>query len=488
MSVDRKAALDAVRHILSGPRAYELERCERIDAALRPWTEANAHAQLRRKGAPIKAIEGLAWAAQTNYLPLVVDVFSQAMKVDNYIASETRDTAKPWEWWQRNKMAAQQTGIIRSALKYGAGYAIPLPSLTPQGVEQPPQRGAFIRPLTPRGLTALYGDPIEWTPGVTPVDNDWPIVAMEINGNAIRLYDEESVHFIGAQRVPNSSTLGWKDPMYAQASNFEYIEARQHGVGVCPVVRFRDHWTIDGDEVMGIIEPLIGIQARIDETVYEGLVSQYFTAFTQRWVAGWKPANEAEALRQAASDTWYFDKNDVKVGQFQPGGPDGYIAMQEAAKRDISAIGQVPAHLLGMQSLVNISESTLAALENGKEQKVAEIQTSLGESFEQLLRTCAHITGDTAAAADFDAEVKWQDTTARSFAQTVDALGKLFTMLDLPPEILWEDVPGKTKAWVDRAKQMHEERRKELLAMPRPAPDAADFDPADDQAAAAAAG
>src|ERR1700750_744535 len=104
-----------------------------------PWTQHNAHAKLQRKGAPIIAIEGLAWTAQTNYLPLVLDVYSQAMKVDNYIASSTRDTAKAWEWWQRNKMAAMQTGITRSVLTFGAGYTVLLPAqaMAPAGAEKP---------------------------------------------------------------------------------------------------------------------------------------------------------------------------------------------------------------------------------------------------------------------------------------------------------------------------------------------------------------
>ena len=52
---------------------------------------------------------------------------------------------------------------------------------------------------------------------------------------------------------------------------------------------------------------------------------------------------------------------------------------------------------------MNISEATLAGLEAGKDRKTAEIQTALGESFEQLLRTCAHITGDKASSMDYNA-------------------------------------------------------------------------------------
>ena len=47
--------------------------------------------------------------------------------------------------------------------------------------------------------------------------------------------------------------------------------------------------------------------------------------------------------------------------------------------------------------------------------------------------------------------------TARSFAQTVDALGKLATMLGLPPEVLWEDIPGYTAEKIKRINKKTEE-------------------------------
>jgi hypothetical protein len=57
---------------------------------------------------------------------------------------------------------------------------------------------------------------------------------------------------------------------------------------------------------------------------------------------------------------------------------------------------------------------------------------------------------DRKGSEDFGSEVKWSDLTARTLAETVDALGKMAQMLDVPTDILIEDVPNKTKAWVDR--------------------------------------
>jgi hypothetical protein len=54
---------------------------------------------------------------------------------------------------------------------------------------------------------------------------------------------------------------------------------------------------------------------------------------------------------------------------------------------------------------------------------------------------------------DTAAQVVWRDTSARSLAQTVDALGKLVTMLGVPPQELWERVPGVTQTDVERWKK-----------------------------------
>jgi hypothetical protein len=54
--------------------------------------------------------------------------------------------------------------------------------------------------------------------------------------------------------------------------------------------------------------------------------------------------------------------------------------------------------------------------------------------------------------ADTSAQVIWRDTEARSLASTVDALGKLVTMLGVPPQALWERIPGVTQQDVERWK------------------------------------
>lgn len=465
--MNREQAVSAVRDMLAGPRAWEAERLDALSLAVKPWTDTYALAQLEIRGvrggsadgSPWAAVAGLALKSQTNFLPLVLDIFSQSLKVDNYLSgSETPDV---WQWWQRNKMDARQTGIHRTTLHYGVSYATVLPAMNPQ-IPDDATPAAYIRGVSPRQMTALYGERLEWDPRVeAPVDDDWPMMALEMNGSMIRFYDEERVHFLGVKNIPESA-LGWREYTFQAASNFDYIESRAHGVGVCPVVRFEDRNLLEGEqELRGVVEPLLTVQKRIDETTFEMLVAQYYSAFVQRYVMGWMPENQAQALKQAVSDTWFFKDKDVKVGQFEAADLRGYLESGAAAKRDLASLGQIPAQNLGIDGISNISEATLAGLEASKDRKESEIKTSLGESHEQMLRTCAFITGNEADAGDFASEVKWQDMTARTFAQVVDGLGKIGQMLGVPNEILWEDIPGWTRSKVERAETAAERQRRQ---------------------------
>jgi hypothetical protein len=52
--------------------------------------------------------------------------------------------------------------------------------------------------------------------------------------------------------------------------------------------------------------------------------------------------------------------------------------------------------------------------------------------------------------------VKWADLTARTLAETTDALVKWVAGLGVPEEMAWESLPGWTKATVERARQLRE--------------------------------
>lgn len=441
MALSSKQALEAARTILEYQRPGEAERLNRIYRALQPCLQPHEFVpsvQIPADAPPL--MKELARKADSNYLPLLVKTFGQVMKVEGYITKNDPRATDPWTWWQRNRMDSRQTGITRAALQYGVSYASALPGTYGRG-----EPGPAISTYSPREMTALYAD---------AEADEWPIMALGVNGNYLELFDEEMIYRFEitagpwAELYPPNATLE-----LAAGGRLEFTEARAHGLGVCPIVRYRDRNLLAGEESYGIVEPLMVINERITEHTFQALVSDYFTAFKQRYVLGWIPKNEQEELKAGAARIWYLDEdpNEVKIDQLDGGNSDSQRKSREAAIRDFAAIGQVPAQALGIDGISNISDATLAGLEAAKNREAGEITTSLGESHEQLLRLCAHIDGNMAASDDYNAEIRWRDFESRSFAATVDGLVKLVQGLGLDPAIALEDVPGMTEQRLARA-------------------------------------
>lgn len=457
MPLSKKDALDAARAILQGARTAEAARLNNIKAWMTPGLVPPVELP---KDAP-DVMRRLAAKSETNYLPLVAKSFSQRLKVQGIYSSGSPERLASWKYWTRNGMPARQTATHRGAIVYGAAYELLLPG----------SNGPVSQGMSPRRMTAVYQD---------PAHDEWPMLALDVDGQMMRLIDETSIYYIGVENSPRGVF-----EQTTAAGRMEYIESRDHDIGVCPVVRFQDRFQHDGEEVFGLIEPLLGLQARIHETTFGLLVTQFFAAFKQRYVMGWVPKNEAEEMRANASDVWYFDKPDVKVGQFDESDLSKYIESKNDAKRDLAAIAQVSMQSLGADGISNISAETLASLQNGQDAEGDEISTSLGQSWAQWFRLASFIDGDSAGAEDFDTETRWMDATARSFAQAVDGLGKLAQMLQVPVELLWEKIPDMSDNDIKRAIQMR--RREQAQVRLQGLSQAATAARADQQVAQAAA-
>lgn len=429
MALSKRDALDAARAILQGARTAEAPRLDNIKAWMTPGVVPTVEIPT---DAP-DVMRRLAAKADTNYLPLVVKAFSQRLKVDGYYSSTSPERSPAWQYFRRNRMQARQTGTVRAAISYGASYELLLPG----------SNGPVSQGLSPRRMTAVYQD---------PASDEYPMLALDVDGSMMRLFDETNVYYIGVENKPRG--LFQVETANLIAGRMEYIESRAHDAGVCPVVRFQDRMLLDGEEQFGIVEPLIALQSRINETTFGMLVAQFFSAFKQRYVIGWVPQSEADAMAASASDTWYFDDDTVKVGQFNETDLTKYIEAKNDAKRDLAAIGQISLQSMGADGVSNISAEALASLQDSQAAESDEMAASLGESWEQWFRLACHLDGDEAGAADFESEVRYADKTARSFAQTVDGLGKLAQMLGVPVEILWEKIPDMSDTDIQRATQL----------------------------------
>jgi hypothetical protein len=459
MALDDAAALAKAKELLEGMRA---ERTL-LDLVRQYWTGQQSLPRIMPRNAPHE-VYAMARMSRVNIISLVMETLGQSLFVEGFRGKGDDVDAPVWGIWQANQFDAYQSGLTRAALAYGTSYALVLP-----GDPVP-----VIEPVSPRQMHAVYA--------VT--DRVWPRFALQRRDDATyRLIDDTNVYTF--------NDLDGGAPALT-------IPAEAHNAGVCPVVRFRERIDLDiGDDVasaisaaletweepttgltftrsnerralnIGQVGPLMSLQDQVDVTTFDLLVAMHFASFKQRYIMGWAGADEEqlmkdrglspEAARAAAkqetlsatsSRVWLFDDPEVKVGEFSESSLEGYIKSREATLRHAASTSQTPAHEL-IGDLVNLSAEALAAAEAGRDRKVADRQTLFGESYEQMLGLAAKYAG---IEVPVDAQVVWRDTSARSLAATVDALGKLATMLGVPAQELWERIPGVTRKDVERWK------------------------------------
>lgn len=416
-----RARLDKVRRYVKGEH----------DA---PYVPKNAKQEY--KGLIIKSV--------ANWLPLIPTVVGQNLYLEGYRnaqeaavaeADPTTDGTSPselaWQAWLANGMDARQSAVHKGALTYGYHYVLVL-----QGDVAP-----VVKPISALNMTCVYGD-----------DDDWPLVAMHwrrarFEGKVVRmldLLDDVNVTtYVGK--------LEAKEP-----KDFTEVSTATHGMGVCPVVRFRNEWE-DSDEepIRGEVEPYIPIQDRLNETTLDLLMAQQYGAFIQKWVTGLAVEEDSreflaeglpnpnfgkviEPFQVAVDRLIVAEDPDTNFGSFAATDLKGYLESLEAGIRHMSALAQVPPHYL-LGAMANLSADALAAAEAGLTRKVSDRKSLFGVAWAQVLRLTCTAQG---TEPDLTATVVWRDTESRALASTVDAFGKLAQMLGVPPEALWEKLPG----------------------------------------------
>ena len=223
------------------------------------------------------------------------------------------------------------------------------------------------------------------------------------------------------------------------------------------MVCFRNRTDLDGN-VQGEVIPFIPLAKRIDQDTFDRLIVQRFGSWKIRTIAGIKQPETKAGQEELArilrvNDLLISDNPETRFGTLDHTPLDGYIAARDADIRDLAAVSQTPPHhLLGLSP--NVSAEGLVEAQASLMRKVQERQHSFGESWELVMRLGAHMLGFREIAEDFNAQVRWRDTEVRSFQQVADALGKLATMVEVPVEMLWRELPNWTQQDIERAKKL----------------------------------
>lgn len=397
----------------------------------------------------------LADRAQTPWLGLVVTSLAQILIVEGYrpsLAEETDDdtdddTVGPWRYWQMNGMDARQVPIHVAALAYGYSFV-----RVAAGQDATGQRVPVMRGLSPRRMLGFYDQPgiDEWPAAAIQIDRRKltnPATKQSAMGREVRLWGSEAYHILHEYDDGEDGKL-------------RHVAEVPHGAKVCPIVRYENNPDLEG-RTPGEVEPFIPVAARIDQTTFDRLVVQRFSSWVVRTIAGMaEPADDVEAERKKlqlrVEDLLVATDAETKFGSLPATPLKGFLEAKEADVHDLAAVTQTPPHSL-LGKMVNLSAEALAAAETSHTRKGGQRRLTFGDAHGRSIRLAAAIDGNTPAARDVGGQVLWRDIEARSLAQVADALGKMATMLGVPPQALWSRIPGTTSQDVEEWKQMLEE-------------------------------
>jgi len=449
----RKALALLLRDELIPAWRAEKERLDRIDR----WYRWDPEMIELPRGAT-RELRALRELARVPWLGLVVTSTAQCMYVDGWHAhteatgpepvSEPDEDANPaqvsqeflhtvttaWKVWEANNFGHRQTAIHRTMLAFGYTYVTVLP-----GVDHKREATVVMRGVSPRRMFAFYED---------PAADDWPVYAIQMldetgSVTRLKLYDDETVRTISLRNRGIAIDL---------VPELVIEKTEHHGAGVCPVVRYCNQLDLEG-RTPGEIEPHIPIAARINKTSYDRMLVQHFNSWKIRTATGMaEPDTDEEAnrdkLRLRQDDILIAEDPDTRFGTLDETSLDGFIRAGQTDVEILAAVTQTPTHEL-TGTLINVSAEGLAALRASQQAKVGERQMAAGSGHAQALRLACHLLGDAKGAADFTGRVSWQDTSIRSLAQAVDALGKAHQMLKIPAQALWAKIPGVSRTDVE---------------------------------------
>lgn len=425
----------------------------------------------------------------TNFMRQAVSIPTQTLFVDGFrtVTAGTSEPAKvadgpEWLAWQRSRMDSIQASIYSGAFVFGYSLAV--------AARDEKTGKARIRGISAIKSSAIFDDPAnDITPTAAIEFLSQPYYREGTKGD----YEEP-----GRARVWGDSheeIIEWRTPRKGHKS-FTRVSARLHGATECPVTRFAASVDLEG-RCIGIVEPLIQIQDRINQSVHDLLIAQVYTSFQVRTATGMTGMVKQEYIFEKdidgniifdadghpvvaevvdkigpdgqpvlaevnlnAANMLISEDEKTKFGVL-PGAPlDGFIESINLSIKHFATLSATPPHYM-MGSIANISADALQSAEMALKRKIDLFKVLFGEGWERVVNLAAEIDGF--SSDDFMIETLWRDMEGQSFARMADALLKL-KELNVPAQGLWSMVPGITSTQIKQWQELIDEDPDQILS------------------------
>lgn len=397
--------------------------------------------------------ENLRGLAPNAFGRLVVATVAQTAYIEGIRRPGVEGNLPVWNTFRRNKWLTKQGALHRAAIGQAVAYGLCIPG-------DDPLTGQTMAKMSARG-------PEEMITFFDTDDDEWAKIAIE----AYPRYENVN------ENDPNSAAIwaGWTVSIWDTGvvyrlsckgngetpDQWTYITYDIHKMPVCPVYPLYNSLDLNG-RATGEIEPVLPLLRRIDQDVFDRLITQRFGAWQVRYIAGMaKPSTDAEKraqkLRLRQEDILISTNEKTKFGALPAGPLQPLDAITYSDLKMLAIVTQLPTYqVTGLSD--NLAAEAVSAASEGLRRKSFDFKTNGADFHESMARLAAMAEGDLETALAYDLSVRWRDTDidGMSWAQASQALGALATQLKVPLEMLWEKIPGWTDDDVERAKTLVE--------------------------------
>jgi hypothetical protein len=383
-----------------------------------------------------KSYQAILARANANFMGVVIDSLAERLRPVGFRLGADHDfktDLDSWLIWQASSMDADAPLAIETTLAKGRSY---LSVWHHNGDELP---------------TIAAEDPGQCIVEHVPGSRHRRAAALKTYVDDWTGQDRADLFLPGELRkwIRDSNTGGWvplpneedpvPNPVGYQGVPVVPLVNRPRLAHVPSLIRRQLKWGGDSD-----LSDVTSIQDRINETILNGVITQWFGAFRQKWAAGLvvdeevvtdsegNPVLDSEGKPKMQPvepfDVWVdrmlvVDNENVKFGEFDQTDLSGYLKMRERDLQDLSTIKRIPRHYL-FQEGQSPSGDAIKSAETGLVARQRRARMNLDDGLEEANRIARFMAGGGEAAPD--SEMVWADPEFQTYGQLVDGVIKEF--------------------------------------------------------------